>query len=410
MWAVTHFRYYLYGHDVTIITDHAAVKAILGAPNLTGKHARWWSKIYGSGINQVSIIHRSGKKNQHADCLSRQPVMPALLDDEDTNIEVQIAKISSEPRSSGEENTIDILLQSKPEVSEEDYSDTFSTEQLMDQELKPIILYLKDGTLSEDAKLAKKIVAVSAQYAIYDNILYYEGPKQTETSRVPVPQQLRQKIMQEYHDGHLAGHFSGPRLYKTLVRKWWWPHMYTDAMNYTNGCPQCAIVEGTGRRQKPLLQPIVTERPFQIVGVDIMELPVTNQGNRYAIVFQDLFTKWPLVFPAPDQKAKRIAQLLVEEIVPTFGVPEAILSDRGANLLSFLMKDVCKLLGIKKLNTTASHPQCNGDLTEPSCQCCGSKLLRWEHNGTNILVESSGHIVIHPIVLQEKAILFTLWI
>ena len=186
------------------------------------------------------------------------------------------------------------------------------------------------------------------------------GPKQTETSRVAVPQQLRQKIMQEYHDGRLAGHFSGPRLYKTLVRKWWWPHMYTDAMNYTNGCPQCAIVEGTGRRQKPLLQPIVTERPFQIVGVDIMELPVTTQGNRYAIVFQDLFTKWPLVFPAPDQKVKRIAQLLVEEIVPTFGVPEAILSDRGANLLSFLMKDVCKLLGIKKLNTTASHPQCNG--------------------------------------------------
>ena len=192
VWAVTHFRYYLYGHDVTIITDHAA---ILGAPNLTGKHARSWSKIYGNGINQVNIIHRSGKKNQHADCLSRQPVMPALPDDKDTNAEVQIAKISSEPKSSGEENNIDILLQSKPEVAEEVCSDTYSTEQLMDQELKPIILYLKDGTLSEDAKIAKKIVAESALYAIFDDILYYVGPKQTETSRVAVPQQLRQKIM-----------------------------------------------------------------------------------------------------------------------------------------------------------------------------------------------------------------------
>ena len=44
VWAVTHFRYYLYGHNVTIITDYAAVKAILGAPKLTCKHARWWSK------------------------------------------------------------------------------------------------------------------------------------------------------------------------------------------------------------------------------------------------------------------------------------------------------------------------------------------------------------------------------
>ena len=62
------------------------------------------------------------------------------------------------------------------------------------------------------------------------------------------------------------------------------------------------------------------------------------------VVFQDLFTEWPMVYPTPDQKAVRIAQLLVEEIVPFFGVPEALLSDRGTNLLSHLMKDVCTLL------------------------------------------------------------------
>ena len=118
--------------------------------------------------------------------------------------------------------------------------------------------------------------------------------------------------------------------------------MYTDAMNYANSCPQCAIVEGTRRRQKPLLQPIVTQPPFQIVGVDIMELPITAKGNRFVIIFHDLFTKWPL-----DQKAECIALLLVEEIVFIFGVPEAILSDQGPNLLSFLTKDICKLLGIK---------------------------------------------------------------
>ena len=91
-----------------------------------------------------------------------------------------------------------------------------------------------------------------------------------------------------------------------------------------------------------------------------MELPLTSSGNRYLIVFQDLFTKWPMVYPASDQKAERIARLLVEEIVPFFGVPEALLSDRGTNLLSYLMKDLCKMLGITKLNTTASHPQCDG--------------------------------------------------
>ena len=39
---------------------------------------------------------------------------------------------------------------------------------------------------------------------------------------------------------------------------------------------------------------------------------------------------------------------------------EALLLDRGTNLLSHLMKDVCAMLGTKKLNTTAYHPQCDG--------------------------------------------------
>ena len=57
------------------------------------------------------------------------------------------------------------------------------------------------------------MVAEATLYAIHNDILYYVGPTQTETSRVVVPQRLRQDIMQNYHDGHLAGHFSGPRLY-----------------------------------------------------------------------------------------------------------------------------------------------------------------------------------------------------
>ena len=43
-----------------------------------------------------------------------------------------------------------------------------------------------------------------------------------------------------------------------------------------------------------------------------------------------------------------------------FGVPESLLSDRGTNPLANVMMDVCSLLGITKLNTTAYHPQCNG--------------------------------------------------
>ena len=97
-----------------------------------------------------------------------------------------------------------------------------------------------------------------------------------------------------------------------------------------------------------------------------MELPKTTLGNRY-VVFQDFLSKFPLVYLVPDQKSLRIVRLLVEEVVPLFGVPEALLSDRGNNLLSHLMQEVCQMLGVKKLNTTAYHPQCDGMVERFNC-------------------------------------------
>ena len=136
--------------------------------------------------------------------------------------------------------------------------------------------------------------------------------------------------------------------------------MYNDAINYCRSCAECAVTTGIGREKWPPLHPIPVRRPFQIWGIDVMELSKTAKGNRYVIVMQDFLTKWPLVFPAPDQKATRIARLLVEEVLPMFGVPEALLSDRGTNLLANVVQDVCQLLGVTKLNTTAYHPQCDG--------------------------------------------------
>ncbi len=98
--------------------------------------------------------------------------------------------------------------------------------------------------------------------------------------------------------------------------------MYRDAVEFANQCAECAV-SGRGARPGCLpLQPIPVQRPFQIWGI---ELTVTKKGNRYVVVLQDLFTKWPLVFPTPDQKSQRLVRLIVDELIPVFGVPEAIL-------------------------------------------------------------------------------------
>ena len=67
VWAISHFNFY---QSVTVYTDHTAVKAILETPNPSGKHARWWTKVDGSGVGSVQINYRPGKMNGNADALS----------------------------------------------------------------------------------------------------------------------------------------------------------------------------------------------------------------------------------------------------------------------------------------------------------------------------------------------------
>ena len=102
---------------------------------------------------------------------------------------------------------------------------------------------------------------------------------------------------------------------------------------------------GQGRAFKPQLKPIPIGGPFHHVGVDVLQLPLTYEDNQYAIVFMDYLTKWPEVFPSPDQKIETTAKLLVEHVVARHGIPEHLLSDRGPDFLSEVIQEVCTLLG-----------------------------------------------------------------
>ena len=142
-----------------------------------------------------------------------------------------------------------------------------------------------------------------------------------------LPKQLQRKVMEECHGGKFGGHFCGAKLYNQLSRHWWWENMHADIVTFCKSCPECATATGGHRPSKPHLSPIPVQRPFQIIGLDLMELPVTSRGNRCVVVFQDFLTKWSMVHPVPDQNTERIVKLLTKETVPFFGVPEALLTD-----------------------------------------------------------------------------------
>ena len=315
--------------------------------------------MYGSGVKEVHITYRPGRLNGSADALSRSPQASQRQkggqgpqEDQGLEEEVQMAVVASDTVTDEMPN-IDLLLGAEPApVAQE----SFGVQQRKDPKLLAIMDFLEKDELPANPTQACKVAVQAPLLVIKDGTLYLLDSKQSYRKRAVVPCQLHTQILEESHRTALGGHFSGKRTYSVLVHHWWWEGMYADTLRFARSCPECAVVTGGGRSTRPPLHPIPVQRPFQIIGVDVMDLPVTKRGNRHVLVFQDFLTKWPLVFPLPDQKAIRIATALVEEVIPLFGVPEALLSDRGANLLSHLMKDVCSLLGVKKLNTTAYHP------------------------------------------------------
>ena len=353
---------------MTVLTDHSAVKSVLEASNPTGKHARWWTRVYGRGIKSITIVHRAGRENVGADALSRSPVSFAPPYGVGQG-EVQVSAVTADS-----DQELSSLLQAAPEPQSTEEQVDYSMEQSRDPELNELISYLNQDVLPDDTERVKKLVAKASQFTLIDGILIYLCRNHEGRRRVVVPVHLRESMLRDSCGGSFGGHFAGPKLYNTLSRKWWWNGMYNDVIVYCRRCPECAIVSGAGRQHRPPLLPILTSRPFQKIGVDVMDLPCTDRSNKHVVVFQDMFTKWPLVFPVPDQRAERIARLLCKEVVPMSGVPEALLSDRGSNLLSSMMLDVdrgsnllssmmldvCKLLGIEKLNTTSYHPECDG--------------------------------------------------
>ena len=63
---------------------------------------------------------------------------------------------------------------------------------------------------------------------------------------------------------------------------------------------------------------------------------------------------------ASEFTAAGTADILVNDYIPRWGCPKSMLTDNGRQFCSELSRAVCKMLGIRKLTTSAYHVMGNG--------------------------------------------------
>ena len=125
-----------------------------------------------------------------------------------------------------------------------------------------------------------------------DGILNFENPAFPGRQCVVVPKCLREAILTEAHASCFGGHFSERKVLDKLRRFVWWKGLRGDVKRFCRSCLTCSTRKGRQRTFRPYLQPISVGGPFHRVAVDILQLPLTVNGNKYVIVFMDYLTKW----------------------------------------------------------------------------------------------------------------------
>ncbi|KAL9371895.1 hypothetical protein Peur_037035 [Populus x canadensis] len=176
-----------------------------------------------------------------------------------------------------------------------------------------------------------------------------------------VPQDEFHSILTFCHSHSCGGHFGAKRTaHKVLESGFYWPSIFKDAYHFCKSCEKCQKTGNiTHKNQMPLTNILVSEI-FDVWGIDFMGPFPSSFGNLYILLAVDYVSKWIEAKATRTNDAKVVLDFVRTHIVDRFGIPKAIISDRGTHFCNRSMEALLRKYHVTHRTSTAYHPQTNG--------------------------------------------------
>ena len=393
-WAITEqFHEYLspYGknrNEFVVRTNNNPLTYIFSSANLDAA-GQWWVAHLTS--YNFSLEYQKGKDNTVADFLSQMnehlpeeevqeylnqiphPGVKAVLNNAITPIE-ECAEQGVRPAPDCQGTPQEETIVARPASLATTNVTDWKQEQKEDPVLYQVAKHLRAPREAFKAALHKVLdkkataayVKAKEQLLIKNDLLYWktrQGQADEIVFQFVVPQRHRGAALDGCHReaAHQGQHCS----IALMQERFWWPGMTRDLRNHIKKCSHCRKYEAA----PPVapMKPLTCSGPGELLHVDftsieemvpLKEEPVIHK----ALVLQDHFSKYVVVYVVKDQTACTAAETLRVGYFGLFSAPAYLVSDQGKAFMGHVITHLCELYGVQKLRTSPYHAQTNGQV------------------------------------------------
>ena len=153
-----------------------------------------------------------------------------------------------------------------------------------------------------------------------------------------------------------VGHLGLKQMLDILHHRFYWPNMEADTTHHV-----CTWEWFKSKQDKVELYPLLVIYPLELVHIDFLTIKYPHTSDEMnVLVITDHFMQYAKAIVTPNQSPKAMAIAFWKEFITNYIFPEKLLMDQGHNFKSQLIKELCWLTHVCKVETMPCHPETNG--------------------------------------------------